>query len=181
MSTRRPEPPSGAPRAGRALDADPIDAAREHWSAHGWGDAVDGMSAITSIMRVQQIALARVEQVLKPFGLTFARYEVLMLLHFSRRGALPVGKVGERLQVHPASVTNAVGRLESDGLVERSPHPDDGRSVLVSITEAGRTRAIAATESLNQLVFAAWPLDHAASDDLYSHLKRIRHAAGDFA
>ncbi len=166
----------GRPR----LAADPIDTARANWAAHGWGDAVDGMGVVTSIMRVQQIALAEVERVLRPHGLTFARYEVLMLLHFSRSGALPVGKVGERLQVHPASVTNAVGRLESDGLVTRSPHPADGRSVLAAITTAGRELAVTATEELNDLVFGAWPLDQVASTELYDHLKQVRGAFGDF-
>jgi DNA-binding MarR family transcriptional regulator len=163
------------------LAVDPIDAARENWARHGWGAALDGMGVVTSIMRVQQIALAEVERVLRPFGLTFARYEVLMLLHFSRTGALPVGKVGERLQVHPASVTNAVGRLERDGLVERRSNPADGRSVLATITDEGRSRAVAATEHLNELVFEAWPLSPERSAELYEHLKQVRHAFGDFA
>lgn len=163
------------------LALDPIDAARENWARHGWSSAVDGMGAVTSIMRVQQIVLSEVERVLKPFGLTFARYEVLMLLHFSRTGALPVGKVGERLQVHPASVTNAVSRLEEDGLVERSPNPADGRSVMATITDEGRRLAVAATDQLNELVFAAWPLDHDGSADLYAHLKEVRRAFRDFA
>ena len=98
------------------------------------------MAVVTSVMRVQQLLLRQVEEVLRPLGLTFARYEVLMLLGFSRTGALPVGKVGERLQVHPASVTNAVDRLERDGFVERVANPRDGRSVLASITPAGRER-----------------------------------------
>ena len=85
------------------------------------------MAAVTSVMRVQQIMLREVEAVLKPLGLTFARYEVLMLLSFSRAGSLPVGKMGERLQVHPASVTNAVDRLEHDGYVVRRRNPVDGR------------------------------------------------------
>ena len=96
------------------------------------------MAVVTSIMRSQQLILGSVEAALKPFNLTFARYEVLMLLFFSRRGELPVGLVGERLQVHPASVTNAVDRLESDGLVERRRNPSDGRSVLAAITVHGR-------------------------------------------
>ena len=75
----------------RTLPDDPIDRAADHWRAHGWGDAADGMAVLTSVMRVQQILLAAVESWLRPLGLTFARYEVLMLLLFSRRGALPVG------------------------------------------------------------------------------------------
>jgi len=56
--------------------------------------------------------LSRADAELRPFGLTFARFEVLMLLSFSTTGSLPLGKIGERLQVNPASVTNAVDRLE---------------------------------------------------------------------
>lgn len=138
------------------------------------------MGVVTSIMRVQQIMLAEVERVLRPFGLTFARYEVLMLLLFSRLGTLPIGKVGERLQVHPASVTNAVTRLERDGLARRTRNPADGRGVIVEITPSGRELAEQATEGLNELVFRAWPLDHDDSSQLYALLRTVRHAFGDF-
>ena len=100
------------------------------------GDAAPGMAAVTSVMRAQQILQARVDDVLRPFGLTFARYEVLMLLHFTSRGSLPI-KMGERLQVHPTSITNAVDRLERPGW-SRRPHPTDGRATLVEISGAGR-------------------------------------------
>src|ERR1700709_1229728 len=104
------------------------------------------MAAITSVMRAQQIFLARVDEALRPFGLTFARYELLMLLHFSSRGSMPIKKASERLQVHPTSITNAVDRLEAAGLVKRMPHPDDGRATLLAATDAGRERALEATE-----------------------------------
>ncbi len=90
------------------------------------------MAAVTSVFRAQQIYLARIDAVLRPLGLTFARYEVLMLLTFSRAGALPLSKVGTRLQVHPTSVTNAVNRLADDGLITRLPHPTDGRTTLAA-------------------------------------------------
>ena len=94
---------------------DPIEEARRQWVAHGWGAAADGMAVVTSVMRVQQVFLGRVEELLRPLGLTFSRYEVLMLLGFTRRGSLPLGKIGERLQVHPASVTNAIDRSAASG------------------------------------------------------------------
>src|ERR1700712_2823573 len=103
------------------------------------------MAAITSVMRAQQIFLARVDEVLRPFGLTFARYELLMLLHFSSRGSMPIKKASERLQVHPTSITNAVDRLAAADLVTRSPHPTDGRATLIAITDDGRRLALKAT------------------------------------
>lgn len=164
----------------KALSDDPIAEARRLWVEHGWEDAAAGMAAVTSLMRAQQIAMARVDEVLRPMGLTFARYEVLMLLSFSRRGALPMGRIGGRLQVHPTSVTNAVDRLESAGLVRRRPDPRDGRARLVELTAAGRRKAATATERLNAEVFADIGLPPAEVSGIVELLTDYRRAAGDF-
>src|SRR5580700_11661456 len=104
---------------------DLIAEARRQWLAH-WGEnALPSMVAVTSIMRVHQIMLARLNRLLAPWGLTFARYEALMLLFYSRRGLLPLGKIGSRLQVHPTSVTNTIDGLERLGLVSRTAHEHD--------------------------------------------------------
>lgn len=158
---------------------DTIAEARRQWAGHGWEHAADGMAAVTSVMRAQQILLARVDGVLKPFGLTFARYEVLMLLHFSRTGSMPGAALSRRLQVHPTSITNAVDRLETAGLVERTPHPTDGRAVLVGLTDAGRRTALEATEQLNTQVFAKPGLDEERALDLVGVLTELRADAGD--
>ena len=164
----------------RPLADDPIDLAHASWTGQGWVDAAGGMAVVTSIMRVQQVLLARVEAILRPLGLTFARYEVLMLLRFSRKGLLPVGKIGERLQVHPASVTNAVQRLEQDGFVRRSGNPADGRSVLAEITASGKRVSDKATAQLNAQVFAIVPIPPDEQSQIYAVLKGMRHAFGDF-
>jgi DNA-binding MarR family transcriptional regulator len=169
---------SGSPSLVRVTERDPIELARNNWRLHGWDDAEAGMAVVTSIMRAQQLILGSVELTLKPFNLTFARYEVLMLLFFSRRGELPVGLVGERLQVHPASVTNAVDRLESDGLVERRRNPSDGRSVLVAITDHGRDVAKQASTVLNAEVFASDALRD-AEPSMFIPLKELRRNLGD--
>lgn len=162
------------------LPHDPIELARDNWRHSGWDDAADGMALVTSIMRIQQELLSRIDAELRPFELTFARYEVLMLLKFTRRGQLPLGKIGERLQVHPASVTNVVRRLTDDGFVRKVPHPADARSTLAIITEAGSHTALAATEHLNRQVFACLPLDDDDQVAVYERLTTVRHAFGDF-
>ncbi|SCF03260.1 DNA-binding transcriptional regulator, MarR family [Micromonospora viridifaciens] len=162
------------------LPLDPIAEARRQWAAHGWASAAGGMAAVTSLMRAQQIALARVEAVLRPHGVTFARYEVLMLLYFSRAGSLPMAKIGNRLQVHPTSVTNAVDRLESAGLVKRTPHPTDRRTTLVQLLPEGRELATRATEELNAKVFANPGLPADGVTALVAILAEMRHQAGDF-
>ena len=163
------------------LPIDPIEEAARQWRAHGWADAADGMAAVTSIMRAQAIMLSRVDDVLRPLSLTFARYELLMLLHFSRTGALPMARASARLQVHPASVTNAATRLERAGLVRRRPHPTDGRAVLVEITEPGRALAVTATNALNREVFCQPMLPPRRLTALVAAVRDLRRNAGDFA
>lgn len=165
---------------GRTLESDPIEEARRQWIAHGWDNAAEGMAAVTSIVRAQQIVLQRIDTVLRPLDLTFARYEILTLLSFTRTGSLPMTKMGALLQVHPTSVTSAVDRLESQGFVERVPHPTDRRAVLASITEAGRARALASTTALNGQVFEQLGITEHQINQLRTVLRALRANAGDF-
>lgn len=164
----------------RPLPVDPIAEAKRQWVEHGWSDAAVGMSAVASVMRAQQLMLSRTEAVLRPFRLSFARFELLRLLAFSREGRMPMGSVGARLQVHPASVTSTVQRLERDGLVTRAPHPRDGRSMLLELTEAGRATIEAATAALNAEAFADVGLSEDDTAELVRILARLRKDAGDF-
>ncbi|HEX9547642.1 MAG TPA: MarR family transcriptional regulator [Acidimicrobiales bacterium] len=161
------------------LSLDPIAEARRQWDRRWEGGAV--MAAATSIMRAQQIVLARVDEVLRPYELTFARYEALVLLSFSRRGALPMGKMGERLMIHPTSVTNIVDRLEDQGFVRRVPHETDGRSTLVSITDAGRQVMERATKEVIASSFGLEALDEAELDEMTRLVRTVRADVGDFA
>jgi DNA-binding MarR family transcriptional regulator len=162
------------------LPFDPITEAMRHWRGHGWTEAEPGMGLVTSVIRVEQILSARAEEDVKPFGLTFARYEVLMLLLFSQRGELPLGKIGQRLQVGAASVTNAIDRLERDRLVRRRINPNDGRGVLASITTKGRELVQEATAALNESLFTSLDLSQADADALFVLLGKLRQRAGDF-
>jgi DNA-binding MarR family transcriptional regulator len=162
------------------LSFDPIAEARRQWEVHGWPDQAPAMALVTSIMRLQQVFLTRADATLRSYDLTFARYEVLMLLSFARQGALPLGKIGERLQVNPASVTNAVDRLEARGLVTRRSNPDDGRGTLAWLTATGRRTALEATEAMNESLFADLGVDTSSARLLFDLLADLRRAAGDF-
>jgi DNA-binding MarR family transcriptional regulator len=164
-----------------SLPFDPIAEAGRLWREHWGPDAVPAMRAVTSIMRAQQILLGRLNELLKPLGLTFPRYEALMLLYYSRRGTLPLGLMGERLQVHRASVTNVIDRLEAQGLVRRVPHASDRRAVLAELTDEGRRVAEEATERLNADVFGLGALDGRQLEDVFAVLRPLRVDAGDFA
>lgn len=138
------------------------------------------MAAVTNIMRVQQILQSSVDAALRPHGLTFARYEALVLLVFSRQGSLPMNVMGQRLQLHPTSVTNIVDRLQADHLVERNSHPTDRRTTVVTITEAGRQRQKIATGALADIDFGLVGLDDAQIAQLTALLTQVRRVAGDF-
>ncbi len=133
------------------LDFDPLERAGELWEER-IGDATS-MRLATSIMRVHQILSARLDATLKPFGITFARYEVLRLLSFSTTGSLPLSKIGERLMVHPTSVTNLIDRLVADGLVDRRVDPSDRRRALAALTPQGRKVLDEATVALTRADF----------------------------
>ena len=160
-------------------DRDPIAEAHAQWRSHGWDDAADGMALVTSVVRAQQLVHERVEASLRPHGLTFARYEVLRLLAFSRRRSMPMSRLGSLLQVHATSVTSAVDRLEKQGLVERLRRESDRRVVLASLTPSGEELVEHATAALNEQVFTSpglGPDDVRRATEL---LTSLRAAHGD--
>lgn len=155
------------------LDFDPIDRAAETW-AERIGDA-DAMHLATSIVRAQQLVMSRLDAVLRPHGISFARYEVLRLLSFSRRGSLPLNKIGERLMVHPTSVTNVIDRLAAQGYVSREADPDDRRRVLAALTPEGEKVLAEATEALTGIEFGVGvltPEQRRAASDLLRVLRQ---------
>ena len=162
----------------RPLLIDPIAEARRQWERRWDGGAV--MAAATSIMRAQQIVQANVDDALRPFELTFARYEALVLLSFTRTGALPMGKMGQRLMIHPTSVTNIVDRLEAQGLVRRLAHATDRRTTLVEITEEGRRLVQVATKDVVATAFGLDALTEEELDQLTGLLRKMRVGADDF-
>lgn len=156
------------------LPFDPIAEAERQWRKH-WGAApVPSMAAVTSIMRIEQILTSRLNTLLRPWDLTFPRYEALMLLYYSRNGSLPLGKMGDRLQVHPTSITNTIDGLQKLAYVDRTRHPEDRRKWLASITDRGREVAVAATEVINNERFGTAPLKRADLVQLFEILRRLR-------
>ncbi|MCD2196973.1 MarR family transcriptional regulator [Actinomycetospora endophytica] len=160
------------------LPFDPIERAAQIWSRR-IGESAP-MAAVTGVFRVQQILQQAVDAALRPHELTFARYEALVLLRFSKTGALPMSLMGQRLQLHPTSITNIVDRLEGAELVRRQPHPTDKRTTLVEITEAGRRRGEEATGSVMEIGFGLVGLSEDEVTSLTALLAKVRQAAGDF-
>jgi DNA-binding MarR family transcriptional regulator len=162
------------------LPFDPVAETRRQWTAAGWAEAADGVAVVGSVMRVQKLFIVQSDRTLKPFGLTYARYEILMLLHFSRTGSLTLGRLRSRLQVQPGAITNSVDRLEADALLNRVPHPSDNRTTLAVLTPKGRKLAKRATIRLNEVLYENLGIDQETSRTLFSMLREIRLNADDF-
>ena len=166
--------------SGNSPTPDRIEQARTNWVRAGWTGSAQGMTVVTSVMRAHQILLARVEEALRPWNLSFPRYELLRLLAFSRTGSMPITTASERLQVHVTSVTSAMKRLIEAGLVERRPHPTDRRTTLVEITAEGLRVVTEATDSLNSDVFTMPGISDDEQAALIDAITSLRHSAGDF-
>lgn len=91
-----------------------------------------------------------------------------------------MSKIGERLMVHPTSVTNTVDRLVRSGLVDKRPNPNDGRGTLASITDKGREVVEAATRDLMEIDFGLGVYDSEECGEIFALLRPLRVAAGDF-
>lgn len=91
-----------------------------------------------------------------------------------------MSKIGERLMVHPTSVTNTVDRLVRSGLVDKRPNPNDGRGTLASITDKGREVVESATQDLVAMEFGLGVYDAEECAEIFALLRPLRIAAQDF-
>ena len=80
---------------------------------------------------------ARLESRLSDAGLSLAKLAALHRLT-EAGDSLPLGQLAERLSCVKSNVTQLVDRLEADGLVSRTGDPNDRRSRLAVLTDAGR-------------------------------------------
>lgn len=117
-----------------------------------------------------------VESKLAPVGLSIPKLAALGRL-VEAGDSLPLGQLAERLACVKSNVTQLVDRLEADGLVAREPDPNDRRSRLAVITQAGR-RAYEAgsrvqSQAESQFFGALSGDDRARLADLLGKLERV--------
>ncbi|HEX9035270.1 MAG TPA: MarR family transcriptional regulator [Streptosporangiaceae bacterium] len=163
----------------RSMESDPIREAYSLWIENGWTESAEGLAAVSSILRVNQVLARQADQILAPINLTFARYEVLVVLYFND-GSLPLARLGRQLQVHQTSVTNLIDKLEAQGLIKRTPHPTDRRSTVAQITTAGSSLLRKAIKRLNADLFSNLGLTSEETRLLIAVLAKMRHSWGDF-
>ena len=100
----------------------------------------------------------RVEAQLSDAGLSLAKLAALTQLNAAGE-SLPLGQLAERLSCVKSNVTQLIDRLEADGLVSRAADPNDRRSRLAVMTEAGRKAFTRGSAILQQ-----------AEGELFGHL-----------
>lgn len=164
----------------RPAPFDVVEASRRVWLDRWDPEAASGNAAFTAILRSHQMLMHQVESVMKDHGLTFTRYEVLVWLVAEPDTARALSWISTVLRVPPATVTNVIDRLESDGLVRRVAHPTDARTTLAEITDRGRVVARDATVDLNDQVYRPLALSERDRGRVTDLLGGLRARAGEF-
>jgi DNA-binding MarR family transcriptional regulator len=107
-------------------------------------------TGLYAVLHTSGVLEERVEARLSEIGLSLAKLAALR--HLSQAGeSLPLGQLAERLACVKSNVTQLVDRLEADGLVSRAGDPNDRRSRLALLTDAGRDACARGMERQQQL------------------------------
>ena len=94
-------------------------------------------TGLFAVLHASSVLESRVETRLSDVGLSLAKLAALH--HLTEAGeSLPLGQLADRLSCVKSNVTQLVDRLEADGLVSRAGDPNDRRSRLAVLTDAGR-------------------------------------------
>jgi DNA-binding MarR family transcriptional regulator len=159
---------------------DVVEASRRVWLERWNPEAASGMATYVAILRSYQLLNSQVNEVMRTFDLSFARYEVLSWLATDPESSLALSWISRTLRMPPATVTNTIDRLEADELVTRVPHPSDARTTLAKITPRGRRLEVEATRALNATVYETIGLSAEERDQLVDLLAQLRVSGNEF-
>ncbi|WP_247043014.1 MarR family winged helix-turn-helix transcriptional regulator [Arthrobacter rhizosphaerae] len=90
-----------------------------------------------SLFRAQVAVMRRLQSGPAFKSIALNEYDVLFTLSRCPSGWLRLNELNDHILLSQSSLSRMVERLEKRGLVERMPAPDDGRGVLLKLTEAG--------------------------------------------
>lgn len=143
------EPVTTSPRP---ASADPVEKARRQWVGAGRPDE-SAFTVLVSMLRSYSLLVRDIERALRTVGLTLSRFEVLLLLSFTREERLPIMRLRDLLLVHGSSATYLVDRLVDAGWIERQADPSDRRVSIVHLTPAGRAKVDDGAQALAAIGF----------------------------
>jgi DNA-binding MarR family transcriptional regulator len=135
------------------------------------------VQATVWLLRACNAVLTSQSDELRPLGLSPSAYNVLMALHNTEDHILEPCQLAERLLISRPSITGLLDTLQGKGFVERRPHPEDGRRVLVALTQRGTDvlRQHFGTHYAEQRAIFA-DLDEDDLEQLVTLLRRVRGA-----
>lgn len=94
---------------------------------------------LLNIVLTGTLLMKEARNVLQPYGLTEAQFNILMLLkHQCTNGRMNQTELGRMLLVNRSNVTGLIDRMEQAGLVRRIPDAVDRRVHQIEMTETGR-------------------------------------------
>lgn len=92
---------------------------------------------VVGILRADSMAAQAIERALAEAGLTLPQFNILMVLAASRFGAMPLFELNAQLVSTPPNTTWLTNRMQERGLVTKKRGQDDGRVVVLELTEGG--------------------------------------------
>jgi DNA-binding MarR family transcriptional regulator len=161
-----------------SIAEDPVEWSRQRWIDHG-EPLPEQFSAMAAVLRTHQAMCATIDMKLRAFDLTRTGYLLMSTILISRDGTRPLGQLSKHLMVHPTTVTLALDQLEKRDLLRRTPHPTDRRTILASLTPAGRELLDQATRSLAAAEYGLPGIGEEMSIQLTGMLHNVRARIGD--
>ncbi len=126
-----------------------------------------------SIVRLASRLQARADAFLRPYGVSSAQYNVLVLLKGARDGLSQV-EISREMVVSRANITSIIDKLEKRGLVRRFPDTSDRRLFRVRLTDKGR----ALIKEVEKTYFPE--VDRIFPDRLFRKFKDVQEYLGDW-
>ena len=124
---------------------DAVDKIISQWEAQRPDLDLEGMATIGRVKRCAALLQPKLESVFKQFDLSFWEFDVLATLRRSGDDCcLSPTALFSTMMVTSGTMTHRMKQLESRGLVERLPNPQDARSMLVKLTDEGLAKVDAA-------------------------------------
>ena len=127
--------------------------------------AAANTALIGAVLQTQKLITRHLNFKLRALGLSFARYEVLVVLVTAER-PMPIKEIVRALSRHPTTIGSLVDGLQATRLAERTVNNDDRRSTLVTITDKGRAVTSSAAEAVEALTLADPEVMHRLRADL---------------
>ncbi|MCM0676792.1 MarR family transcriptional regulator [Micromonospora phytophila] len=117
---------------------DDVDRIQQAWARERPGTPVESIGVITRVWRIGKILNDERRRTLTRLGVDAATLDLLSTLRRAGRPyQLPAGELASLSLVSAGAISQRVARAEQDGLVRRDKAGPDGRSVLVTLTDAG--------------------------------------------